>query len=171
MTTTQREIVYLTCDEQEFRQWLTDSYPDLLSYNQQRTGIFSLRLNLFTAIQIGYALELGKYKYIFDLKQPNGPSIEFDLFLSAIRNKFSISQVINESKQLNLSFVDGVCLRWVNRDKSPRIEMAEFLQDIYEKDGKFITKKEFHNALKDACRRGIIDKPGKYFVPKLVTQR
>jgi hypothetical protein len=97
METIRQEIIFLTCDDQEFRRWVELTYADpkydWMPRYRQNSQTFSFMLSIYTLVFGGYAFELGKHKFIFELKGSRSEPIEFELFLSAVRNKFTLPQI------------------------------------------------------------------------------
>jgi hypothetical protein len=55
--------------------------------------------------------------------------------------------------------IDGACIRWAAREKDfPKPQMSEFLQELYESTGIYLTQKDFKLALQDAGKRELICK-------------
>ncbi len=54
--------------------------------------------------------------------------------------------------------IDQACTGWADRGYQPQMNMSEYLQNFFENKGLFLSKDQFKVALRDAGRRGLIEK-------------
>jgi hypothetical protein len=98
---------------------------------------------------------------------PSESYIAFDMAIKHIVEEFVESKnmdttLILNAEQFNyeLTPMDKLCIKWVNRIRSPRVPMYEFLEDHQGKDGlpSLISVDQFKKALQNAGNRSLIVK-------------
>jgi hypothetical protein len=64
-----------------------------------------------------------------------------------------------------LSEIDKLCIKWVDRGYLPGVDMSEFLSENKGPGVQFISVRQFKLALNKALEKGLIRKEGRYFKP------